>query len=82
MPESSINVRLSFKLTDELESKTISWNSFVTGIWPTDLLADVICMQDDIVTIKNTKILPYVSARGTHITEVRCFAYFGLARPV
>ncbi|KAI8108057.1 hypothetical protein M9434_006088 [Picochlorum sp. BPE23] len=70
MPESSINVRLCFKLTDELESKTNSWNSFLTQILPTDALSDVICLQDEIVTIKNTKIGPYLDAPGTRITEI------------
>eukprot|EP00889_Picochlorum_renovo_P006509 jgi/Picre1/33539/NNA_008862.t1 len=72
MTFSNVKAALCFKLCDDL-GKKFSWNSFVNGVSKTDTLEDAIRKQDDIVTVKNTKIVPYLEAEGTLITQVVLF---------
>lgn len=65
----NVKVALCFKLCDDL-GKKFSWNSFVNGVSKSETLEDAIRKQDDIVTIENTKILPYLQADGTLIRQV------------
>ena len=69
MTFSNVKAALCFKLCDDF-GKKFSWNSFVNGVSKTYTLEDAIRKQDDIVTIKNTKIVPYLEAEGTLITQV------------
>lgn len=69
MTFSNVKAALCFKLCDDF-GKKFSWNSFVNGVSKTDTLEDAIRKQDDIVTIKNTTIVPYLEAEGTRITQV------------
>lgn len=78
MTFSNVKAALCFKLCDDL-GKKFSWNSFVNGVSKTDTLEDAIRKQDDIVTVKNTKIVPYLEAEGTLITQVCAYYRFGLA---
>jgi len=69
MTFSTVKAALCFKVSDDV-GKTLSWNSFVNGMSITDTLEDAIRKQDDVVTMKHTKILPYLEADGTVITQV------------
>lgn len=78
MSFSNVKAALCFKLSDDL-GKKFSWNSFVNCMSKTDTLEDAIRKQDDVVTVENTKIMPYLEADGTVITQVCAYCRFGLA---
>jgi len=73
---SDVKAGLSFQLIDDL-GKTFAWSSFVSDVSKLDSLEHVIRKQDEIVTIQNTKIMPYLEVDGCHITQVRRFMAFG-----
>jgi hypothetical protein len=81
MGMTNVKVGLSFKLID-VSGKKITWNSLVNGVSKMDTLEDVFRKQDEIVSVQNTKIMPYLKVDGSLITQVRRFMYFGpVTRP-